>query len=782
MERYRVVIIGIFSISWFFSFGQPQPCGPNPAMTSFCDNACVICDIDGFSGVNDLTAQGQGFTNFCTTQYNNMQYLAFIAGTPQLVIEVVVGTCLGGAGSLEVGFFESFDCETFTAISACDTDIEGPGSTVFTTDEDLVVGQHYYLVIDGSNGANCDWTFNVLEGSTEVLPLTTSGVITSVNETCPDFPTLFSTTVESGAAIFDWTINGVREGNISPIQEFSFPTEGVYDVCVTAANVCDEAPPSCTTILVRAPMTLNINEILCEGECVEANGIQFCETGIYQEVVILPNGCDSVINIDIEVFAVSETFVDIWLCSDQFFFIGTDGYNLTGSYIDTIPNEFNCDSIVSLELLVIECEISGTTDEVPVICNGDSTGTLTFSLTQGTPPFDYRVNALDGTLWATGNAIFVNAQVSGLPVGSYQIYIEDTFGNDVVLFQEITEPNPLAVDFTISDYNGFNISCNQTNGSPGDDGFAQLAVIGGVPQYEVLWNNGVIGERIDFLEEGIYTAEVTDDSGCKIVDSVALIAPSRVEVEISFENPSCDGFASGEIWIDEISGGTAPYLFALDSGSFQSDTLFTGLEEGIYEIVIQDANNCVSSGSLGLIAPEIPEILTLDDVEVELGRSVEINPILNNAIIGNIQWSDTITLDCGDCLEPMASPINDAAYVLTVTSADGCSATDSLNVFVLKVRNVFVPNAFSPNGDGLNDKLVVFGGPEVEKIASFNLYNRWGDVLLEKVDFLANDANEGWDARFKGKDVEPGIYVWTAVVDFIDGVSKPLSGSVLIVR
>jgi len=161
----------------YLAIAQPIPCGNNPAMTSFCADACIICDIDGYSGVNNLTAQGQGFGEFCTTQYNNMQYLAFLAGSEQLTIRVDVGNCVGGVASLEVGFFESSDCDNFNAITICDTDIESNDSQTFTNFYPLTIGQYYYLVIDGSNGANCSWTFNVIDGSTQGPPLPSSGRI-----------------------------------------------------------------------------------------------------------------------------------------------------------------------------------------------------------------------------------------------------------------------------------------------------------------------------------------------------------------------------------------------------------------------------------------------------------------------------------------------------------------------------------------------------------------------------------------------------------------------------
>jgi len=82
----RKILIGlILIISFLEGFAQPAPCGPNPAMTSSCLSACTICDIDGFTGRNNLTSQGQTFSGFCTTMFHNMSYIAFVAGSTQIV-------------------------------------------------------------------------------------------------------------------------------------------------------------------------------------------------------------------------------------------------------------------------------------------------------------------------------------------------------------------------------------------------------------------------------------------------------------------------------------------------------------------------------------------------------------------------------------------------------------------------------------------------------------------------------------------------------------------------
>lgn len=279
----------IFSIVATFSWAQPEPCGTPAAMTQTCFDACVICDIDGFTGRNDIPTGGQAFPEFCTFDYDRMAYIAFIAGTENLEIQVTVTNCVGWSG-LEVGIFESFDCENFTPVTICDTDILANTTQTFSNTVPLVIGQHYYLVMDGSSGTICDWTFEVLEGSTAVNPLLSSGNISGNTSTCTDFPTTFATTGPIGAALFYWTVNGTPQTPTSQAIDITFPDDGFYEVCVTAANVCNDAPPTCTIVTVETPETLNLVEEICDNDCYEVAGETICETGFYDFVITLPNG------------------------------------------------------------------------------------------------------------------------------------------------------------------------------------------------------------------------------------------------------------------------------------------------------------------------------------------------------------------------------------------------------------------------------------------------------------------------------------------------------------
>ncbi len=792
LKLVSVLLLLICSIT--FVSAQPEPCGSVPIMTNDCASAgifeaCVICDINGFTGTNDLQDNGQSPPGFCSFP-DDMHWIAFIAGSTSLSIRIDVSNCsIGGFGqqSLDLGFYESLDCVNFSPITECRMDLENGDSFVFNTTVALTIGQHYYLVMDGSSGSICDWTFTVLNGTTAVDPLTNSGTIVHEPETCPGLETTFFTELnESGAAIFFWTIDGVEQAPNTQLVNVTFPADGEYEVCVSAANACDEAPPVCSTIRVRTPEVNNIVERLCDGECYEANGVQFCETGLFQEIVTLPNGCDSLINLDITVLPQASENVDLWICNDDFFFIGSTPYNVTGTYQDTVLTSDECDSIVFLDLLVIECEIIGTPEEIPVICNGTATGTLIFSVDQGEAPLTFTwTNIFDPTQTGTGTTnLLVNNQIPNIPAGSYQIYISDDFGNDVVVTQTVTEPPVLDAFLTPSDNGGFNVSCFMDDGIPGADGEVMVTVEGGVPPYQYLWSDGQNTEFASGLTYDTYSVTVTDMVGCTLERMITLDSAPPLDATVVFNNPTCDGFDTGIIDVQDVNGGVPGYNYSIisNTGPFTPDTLYTNLFEGDYTVYIEDANECVYLVEGTIVAPQIPVITFPEDLTIDLCDSVQLNPGLNDITIQSIEWSPTEYLSDDTVIDPFAKPVSFEEYALTVISVDDCADTDSIRVSVNERRRVYTPNIFSPNGDGINDEFIFNAGCEVSKILTADIFDRWGNVIFHREDFTPNDSAFAWDGKFKNEKLSHGVFTWFTEVEFIDGEVIPYSGTVTIIK
>ena len=772
----KIFTVFIYSLLSILAFGQPEPCGQNPAMTSTCASACIICDIDGFTGRNDLTIQGQTFQGFCTTFHHNMSYIAFIAGSENLAVKVSITNCNINWG-LEIGFFESTDCQTFTPITECNTDIPENTNFTFTNNVPLVIGQYYYLIMDGSGGDICDWTFEVVSGSTLVGELTTSGDIDGNMETCADFPTTYTTTGIVGGTIYEWTVNGIPQTNGGQSVDIVFPNDGLYELCVTASNVCDEGPPTCETVLVRTPETLELDIKLCEGESFEVAGDTLMDNGDYEFHITTFNGCDSAIFVNVEVFQPATQLIDINLCNGDEFFVGSNAYSQTGIYVNTLMTSEDCDSIVTLDLFIIECEITGSTDFVPPVCHGDANGILIFTVDNGTPPFTYDwSNIIDPSIGGTGSTdLFSNNEITGVPVGVYEINIMDMFGNDVVIFQEVTEPSILSINMEAIDLNGFNLSCNG-----GSDGTANAFPNGGIPPYSYMWENSSTQPTAQNLMAGDYNVSVTDAVGCEQVATINLTEPTPIDLNVQFIDSNCDGIETGIVMLDSALGGTPPYIYALNNSAFSNSDIYSNLSPGNYEFIAMDANGCLESITGITEAPKIPVIDLGDDLIVQLGCDILIPSVGTNIV--KVQWMGDETLDCDTCLRPFAKPLNNSNYQVLVTSADDCTATDEINIIVDKIRNVYFPNAFSPNDDGINDVFFIGTGKAVEQINSLQVFDRWGELIYDKINLPANDPLVGWDGSFKGKKMDSGVFLWAAEVAFIDGEIEKYGGDVILMK
>ena len=410
---------------------------------------------------------------------------------------------------------------------------------------------------------------------------------------------------------------------------------------------------------------------------------------------------------------------------------------------------------------IIECEIIGSTSFVPPICHGEASGMLIFSVENGTPPFTYDwSNITELSIGGTGSTnLFTNNEIAGVPVGVYEINIMDTFGNDVVIFQEVTEPPVLIVNMEATDLNGFNLSCHG-----GADGTAAAFPSGGVSPYSYLWDNGTTQPFSGNLMAGDVNVNVTDDQGCLQMGIINLTEPTPIDLNVLFIDPNCDGLETGIINLDSVSGGTGPYTFSFGNNAFSAESFYSDLNPGNYQFTVMDANGCLADTIGTLEAPDIPVIELGDDLIVQLGCDILIPTVTNGSNIIDIIWTENETLNCDTCLRPFAMPLNNTTYQVVVTSVDDCTATDQINIVVDKVRDVYFPNAFSPNDDGINDLFFIGAGKAVSQIISLQVYSRWGELVFDGKDLPVNDPLAGWDGKLKHEKMDSGVFIWKAEV------------------
>jgi gliding motility-associated-like protein len=177
---------------------------------------------------------------------------------------------------------------------------------------------------------------------------------------------------------------------------------------------------------------------------------------------------------------------------------------------------------------------------------------------------------------------------------------------------------------------------------------------------------------------------------------------------------------------------------------------------------------------------------------LDLGTTITLNfgqvVTLDPSIIGEngsvtFDWTpkDSTVLSCFTCRNPTVTVDNQTNIGLVVTDENGCTAEDFITVAVRRNRSVLVPTGFTPNGDGMNERLLVHGVAGT-KVLLFRVYDRWGELIHESGDFEVNDPTNGWDGNFRNKMMSSGVYIWYLEVEYIDGVEEAFQGSTTLIR
>ena len=744
-------------------------------MSPFCAQACVICDVDGFNGRNGRDDNYELPDDFCTLQQHNGKWIAFVAGSEDLAIRMSVENCQQGDG-LEIAIYEALDCENFRLVSNCfgGFGLIRPGSSgIFRNTEPLVVGQHYYIVMDGGRDDVCDWAFSVEAGTTELAPLAPTGDIFGPGIICPDVANLYTIVEQDGATEYSWSLDNQPVGR-DPVLELTVPTAGAYELCVTARNACNSSNTSCRTVVARTIPDQTLDRFLCVGDTLLFADSAIVAGGVYAFNFVTALGCDSNIVVNVTEVPSSLETVAAFICSDDTLRFNGAEFTETGVYETILRNRFGCDSTLRLDLTVIECNIVAEGARTQVQCNGSGNGVFTFSVTNGTPLFTYVLNPLGGATVSQGRITNLNEQrsIENLGPGTYQVTIDDEFGNTRILNVVIEEPDPIMVNPIITDHAGFAVSCF------GDtDGEFRLDVSGGTGPYDVVWNTLPAGPAQSALPAGEYFYELTDARNCFSSGSVLLTEPTEITPDYVLTDPGCAGPLTGSIALGNPTGGAGGYRFHLAGRSelLAPPAALDSLGGGEYTLYLEDANGCGVETPAELTAALIPQVELGNQLNVALGDifTVPLGPFNVDSFFftaGPGLIPDSLTD------RPRYQAINSDWFYLTAVSADGCTVSDSLFVTVVKERRVYPPTAFSPNGDGVNDVFRLGTGDDVVSVGNLRVYDRWGGEVFAGPPASVTDV--GWD----GGEAPTGTYLWSAEVVFLDGVVRELYGNVVLLR
>ena len=374
--------------------------------------------------------------------------------------------------------------------------------------------------------------------------------------------------------------------------------------------------------------------------------------------------------------------------------------------------------------------------------------------------------------------------------GMYILTIEDEFNSCINSDTVFVTEDPSAPMAEAGDAQTFGCS---------DESLSLSGSVTGATSFEWTDASGaVISTSLDatVTEPGIYYLTASNAAGCEDTDEVFIDIDTDVPFDLNADitNPTCFGDNDGFILIDTVLGGTPPYLYSIDGENFVNFPQFAFLTGGTYTVTVQDAEGCTFETDLLVQEPaEMQLFLNLDngtETSIQLGQGGTINTEWNisDGAIDTLIWTPYEFLDCNDSTQCF-NPVLDTFLTYTTTfealliDTLGCTVRQEITIEVKKDRPVYIPNAFSPNADGINDLFMIYDGDyEVKEVRYLNIYNRWGEVVFANSNFQPEDPNFAWDGFFKGQALNPGVYVYLAEIEFIDGLRVIYQGDITILK
>jgi gliding motility-associated-like protein len=269
--------------------------------------------------------------------------------------------------------------------------------------------------------------------------------------------------------------------------------------------------------------------------------------------------------------------------------------------------------------------------------------------------------------------------------------------------------------------------------------------------------------------------------GCSSTDSVLVTVAQPFDVTATPSDSLCIGQG-----IQLQANGAVSYQWSPAAGLTAAniaDPFARPNQSTTYRVVGFDGVNCFTDTVfVRLGVGPIPTLELGQGALVVAGTRITLNPATTGGIVRDYAWTPARQLSCTDCRNPVATIDNDINYRLTITNNYGCSATDTISYRIFcQADQVFIPNAFSPDGDGINDQVYVMG-KGVSKVKSFRIFTRFGALIYEKANFDINDPTTGWDGRINGVAASPDVYVYTAEVLCTGGSSFTYKGNITLFR
>ncbi len=533
----------------------------------------------------------------------------------------------------------------------------------------------------------------------------------------------------SGTSPYDyvWSNGFTTLGSASNINNAVGLAAGTYYVTVTDANLC----VSIDSVTVDEPTAIVLTTASVDAHCGVNDGIAI-------------------------VSATGGTAPYTYLWNDQ----GTQTTDSAialgaGTYTVLVYDSSSCVEVIDVVVGNLGAATVVADSVINATCNGTSDGEIYITVSGGALPYSYQWDAQAG-----GGT---DSLVTGLSGGTYLLTVTDANGCSQIDSATITEPSALSLLTSTTDAN-----CGNS------DGDATVTTTGGTPPYTYLWDDSAAQTTITAtgLGEGTYTVTVSDSNSCTstasdTVINIPLVATAGPDIDI------CEG-DSVQL---SASGGTG-YTWTPTTGLSASNIanpIATPLSSTMYTVVVT-SGSCTPASAFALIAVNSNPTVTITSDPGAAGSGVQLTGL--GAI--NYNWTPPTGLSCTACPDPIATPTQTTTYTVTGTDANGCSDTVSIEVDI--GYYIYIPEIFSTTSLEVKNTIAYIQGRGVKEVLTFVIYDRWGEKVFENTNFQVNDPTAGWDGLYRGKLMNPAVFVYYVEAVYSNGETYTEQGDITLMK
>lgn len=283
---------------------------------------------------------------------------------------------------------------------------------------------------------------------------------------------------------------------------------------------------------------------------------------------------------------------------------------------------------------------------------------------------------------------------------------------------------------------------------------------------------------------GTYIDTLQSRLGCDSIVTLhlSIVPHSRLSPVLQLKDPSCSGKKDASITVQSILNGYPPFRITMDDKPIPANQIFNSLTRGSYTLKMADRVGCTYTEKITLTDPPVFKVNLGADLTVNLGHEISLKAVGSEPIIKSTYTYDGKVICTAFCEGTFFVPYASDKLIVEGMNRNGCNSFDTLVIRVNESINLFIPNVFTPNGDGKNDVFMPFTTKQaVKEIRSFKIFNRFGGLIFESKN-LSPLAQVGWDGTVKSKNASTGTYIYMVELLLINDKIIRKSGDITLIR